>query len=122
MLKSYFGKGKYIVLDSGFCVIKALVKLRKKRCFACALIKKCRIWPTDVPGNKIDSQLTDIEVGETEAIQGSLDGITNNLWMMKESDYIMKMMSTIENLIADRTCHSTTRCWMIDGAEKLKEF
>ena len=51
----------------------------------------------DVPGYEIDSHLKDIEVGETEAIQGSIEGITYNIWMMKEPDYIMKMM--VETLL-----------------------
>ncbi len=75
-----------------------------------------------MPGNEIDSHLNDIEVGETEAIQGSLDGIIYNLWMMKEPDYIMKMMATGGNLIADQTCCSTNRCWMTGGEENVKEF
>ena len=29
MLKSYFGAGKYVILDSDFCVLKALVELKK---------------------------------------------------------------------------------------------
>ena len=70
MLKSYFGSGKYIVLDSRFCVLKALVELWKRGIFACALIKKHRFWPTDVPGDEIDSHLKDLEVGEAEAIEG----------------------------------------------------
>ena len=79
MLKSYFGSGKYIILESGFCVLTALVELRKKGLFACAQIKKRRLWSMDVPGHEIDSHLKDLEVGETEAIQGSIDGITYNL-------------------------------------------
>lgn len=40
MLQSYFHTARYIILDSGFCVLKALVKLRKNGLFGCALIKK----------------------------------------------------------------------------------
>ena len=49
----------------------------------------------------MDSQLQDIEVGETAAIKGIQDGVTYNLWMMKMPDYIMKMMATGGNLIVD---------------------
>ena len=35
MLETYFWTGKYVVLDSGFCVLKAIIKLRKKGVFAC---------------------------------------------------------------------------------------
>ena len=57
----------------------------------------------------MDNHLKDIEVDETEAIQGTQDGVTYNIWMMKEPDYVMKMMATGGNLIADQSCHSTTR-------------
>lgn len=40
MLKSYFGTGKYMILDSGFCVLKALIELKKHGINACALMKK----------------------------------------------------------------------------------
>ena len=42
--------------------------------------------------------------------------------MMNEPDYIMKMMTTDRNNIADQSCHSTNRCWVIDGVEKVKDF
>ena len=38
MLKSYFGSGKYVILDYGFCVLKGLVELCRSGLFACALI------------------------------------------------------------------------------------
>ncbi len=39
MLQSVFHSGHYIVLDSGFCVLKALIALKKKGVFAAALKK-----------------------------------------------------------------------------------
>ncbi len=38
--KNYFGSAHYVVLDSGFCVLKALVELKRRGVFACALVKK----------------------------------------------------------------------------------
>ena len=42
MLKSVFNTGQCIVLDSGFCVLKALIELRQNGLLGCALIKKRR--------------------------------------------------------------------------------
>ncbi len=36
MLKSIFHSGRYDVLDSGFCVLKAIVELKKKGVLYCA--------------------------------------------------------------------------------------
>ncbi len=40
MLSTYFTTGRYAVLDSGFCVLWALIELKKVSLFACAVIKK----------------------------------------------------------------------------------
>ena len=37
-----FSTVRYIIIDSGFCVLKGLIKLRNKGVFACYIIKKRR--------------------------------------------------------------------------------
>ncbi len=36
LLNSVFHSGRYVVLDSGFCVLKAIVELKKKGVLYCA--------------------------------------------------------------------------------------
>ena len=62
------------------------------------------------------------EVGDVDAVQGCIDGVTYNLWVMKEPDYTMKMMATSGSLMADETCRTTSRHWVENGEEKTKEF
>ena len=40
MMKIYFSTGRYVILDSGFCVLKGLIQLRKKGVSDCDVIKK----------------------------------------------------------------------------------
>ena len=40
LCSSLFSTGKVVILDSGFCVLKGLIELRKLGVFASALIKK----------------------------------------------------------------------------------
>ena len=63
ILRSYFTLGKYVVLDSGFCILKGITELKKCGFYACALIKKRWFWPMMVPGNEIDHHLEESEVG-----------------------------------------------------------
>ena len=49
MLQSYFHTARYIVLDSGFCVLKAIIKVQKNGLFGCALIKK-EVLACGIPG------------------------------------------------------------------------
>ena len=50
IMKIYFATGRYVILDSGLCVLKRLIQLRKKGVFACDVIKYRRYWPSMVPG------------------------------------------------------------------------
>ena len=50
MMNIYFTTGTYVILDSGFCVLKGLIQFRKKGFFSCAVIKKRRYWTYMVPG------------------------------------------------------------------------
>ena len=40
LIKPIWGSGRTVILDSGFCVLKELIELRKKGVFASMLIKK----------------------------------------------------------------------------------
>ena len=59
LCKSLYGTGKIVILDSGFCVLEALIALRKVGVFAGALIKKRQYWPKYVPGDVIDRHFKD---------------------------------------------------------------
>jgi hypothetical protein len=76
MLQCYFATGRYVVLDSGFCVLKTIVALKKHGVFAGALIKKPWYWPTLIPGNAMQSMFDgeDKQVGDFLDISGNLDG------------------------------------------------
>jgi hypothetical protein len=72
MLATYFSTGRYVILDSSFCVLKSLVELKKVGIFACAVIKKRRYWPAFVPGEAINRQFDNLGlgVGDSLAISG----------------------------------------------------
>ena len=104
MLSTYFTTGRYVVLDSGFCVLRALIELKKVGLFACAVIKKRRFWPAMVLGDEMTEAFADANVGTLMAISGVLDGVKYFLWGLKEPSYMMKMMVTGGPLIANETC------------------
>ncbi len=66
MLKKYFSTGRYIILDSGFCVLKGIVELKKEGIFAGALINKHQYWPVLVPGEAINSHFQSKNVGDKD--------------------------------------------------------
>ncbi len=109
------------MLDSGFCVLKTIIELKRKGVFVCALIKKQRYWPSMVPGDAFDEHFIQKEVGDTDAITDALDGIRYHLWGMKEPDFIMKMMATGGGLYTEG-CKEATGTWDNGGIQMRKTF
>ena len=68
-MKIYFATGRYVILDSGFYVLKGLIQLRKKGILPCAIIKKRRYWPFMVTGKYKEDHFGRVEVGETYSLQ-----------------------------------------------------
>ena len=61
LCENLFGSMKVVVLDSGFCVLKALIKLRKRAVFAAAVIKNRRYWPKYIAGDIIKEKKRKIQ-------------------------------------------------------------
>ena len=83
-----------VKLDSGFCVIRALIELKKRGVFASALIKKQRYWPKHIKGDDIIQHFETQKVCDTGSLPGTLDGVPFHEFNMKEPDYTMKVIST----------------------------
>jgi hypothetical protein len=124
MLQSYFATGRYVVLDSGFCVLKALLQLKKVGMFACAVIKKRRYCLAFVPGEAINREFDnqDLMVGDKLAISKKLDDKEYFLWNLKKPTYIMKMMATGEPLLANDSCGEQKQRWTEGGVERVGFF
>ena len=94
MLSPIYHKGFIVILDSGFCVLKGIIELRKKGVFASALIKKRQYWPKYIKGDAIKAHFENKNVGDADSWAGTLDNIPFHVYAMKELDYVMSLMST----------------------------
>ena len=70
MKKQFWGTGKVVVIDRGFCVMEGLISMVEKGVFGLALIKKRRYWPKGVPAEEILCYMQIKEVGDVDAVQG----------------------------------------------------
>jgi Transposase IS4 len=117
--------GKVVVLDSGFCVLMALIELRKRGVFAAALIKKRRYWPKFIDGNAIIKHFADMEIGDIDSLPGRMIEANRetkfHVVCLKEPEYVMMLMSTygtMERLGEIKTRHFTDDA----GTKKIKTF
>jgi hypothetical protein len=106
----------------GFCMLQALIELKKVGLFSCAVIKKRRYWSAMVPGDKMTEAFDDANVGTLMAIFGVLNGVKYFLWGLKEPSYVMKMMATGGPLIANETCKDQRRRFTEGRVEVPRTF
>ena len=112
--------GKVVVLDSGFCVLRAIIELKKLGVFAAAVIKKRRYWPKHVDGNAMNEYMADKEIGETGVWQGMMDGVKYFYFMLKEPAWVMKMMCTYGDTCAPEAQEKTRRYYKAEGGETIR--
>jgi hypothetical protein len=118
LTKSIWFTGKVIILDSGFCVLKAIIELAKKGVYASALIKKRRFWPKYIDGESIKEHFRDSDPGFTDRLPGTWQSIPFDIFAMKEPEYVLMMMSTYGALIEDPREKISRRTW-IPGAQQV---
>ena len=94
LTKAIHGTGNVVVMDSGFCVLKAIIELRKKGVFSSALIKKRRYWPRYIKGEEIKEHFADKEPGSFDAMKGKMENTEFYVYGMKEPDYVLLFMTS----------------------------
>ena len=111
-----------VILDSGFCVLAAIIALRKQGVFSSALIKKRRYWPRYIPGDAMAEHTATQQVGDCDSFRGTLDGVPYDIFTLKEPDYIMKVMSTYGGLTVPQNQRESKRVWKENGETKTATF
>jgi Transposase IS4 len=87
--------GRVVIMDSGFCVLLALVKMASFGLYSSAAIKKRQqYWPKYKNGSDIDTHFNFKEVlGLTDSLPGTLECAEFKVFYMKEKDYVMILMA-----------------------------
>ena len=93
----FFGSMKVVILDSGFCVLKAIIELRKRGVFAASVIKKRKYWPKYIPGDNIKELREKDPIGTQARLPGKIDGINFDVFTSREPDYVTMFMSIWDN-------------------------
>ena len=92
--KPIFHSGRVVILDSGFCVLDAILKLRSRGVYASAVIKKRRYWPKHIKGDEIERHMKDKNIGDIDVINGNINDIAYKVFCLKDAGYVMKLKST----------------------------
>ena len=94
VLEPIFEKVMVIILDSGFCMLKGIVELKKRGIYASALIKKRKYGPKYIKGDIIRQHFEDKAVVNCDSWKGNMEEVPFHVHTMKEPGYVMSLMST----------------------------
>jgi hypothetical protein len=78
--------GRVVVMDSGFCVLHALIESLLGSIYSSAVIKKWRYWPKYIDGEGIDQHFQTKEVGQCDSLPETLSGKAFSIFCMKEEN------------------------------------
>ena len=121
VLEPIFAKGMVVILNSGFCVLRGIIELKKRGVYASALIKKRKYWPKHIKGAEIKAHFDGKDVGDCDSWKGMMEEVPFHVYAMKEPDYIMSLMSTYGTNL--RTGKETSREWVdSSGVKKNVKF
>ena len=119
LLETLFGTNKIVVLDSGFCVLEALIELKKRAIFAAAVIKKRRYWLKHIKGDDIKAAKSVEPLGTQSRLPGKLDNVPFDIFTSNEPDYVMMFMATYGTIFPKADQEKTKR---IDANGSIIEF
>ena len=89
-----FAKGMVVILDSGFCVLRGIIELKKQGVYASTLIKKHKYWPKHIMGVEIKAHFDGMDVRDCDSWKGRMEEVPFHVYAMKEPSYMMSLMST----------------------------
>ena len=84
MLEPIFERGNVVVLNSGFCVLKGIVELKRHSVCAFPLMKKQKYWPKHIKGELIKEHFNNKLVGDCDSWKSSRDKVNFHVYAMKE--------------------------------------
>ena len=63
----------------------------------------------------MEDHFVEVEVWDTDTIQGTVDDVIYNLWGMKDPNFVMRTMTTGGRVLENDTCRETVRRWKENG-------
>jgi hypothetical protein len=102
MTETIRGSGRVVIMDSAFCVMKAIVALRQVGIYVATIAKKRRYWPKDIPGDEVIAFMRRKPVGELHGRRGMLNGMAFNLFAVNHVRYTFIMIATYGSTLLER--------------------
>ena len=113
--------GTFVVLYSGFCVLKGITNLQRRGVYDGLAIKKRRYWPTYIPGDTIVLHFESKIVGNVDALQGASENTPFRVYFHKDPD-CMKMVMMAYSYLTQVDYRPTSRKLKVLGVWKTNQF
>ena len=81
-----------VILDSGFCVLRAIIELKKRGVYVSALIKKRKCWPKYIDGGSIDAHFEGKEIDNKDSLPGKMHNVPFHIFLKTVSVHFLLSM------------------------------
>lgn len=95
---SLWNQGKVVVSDSNFFVLNGACWIEEEGCICSNTNKKQQYWPNQIKGDDIIQHFAELNVGDVNAMDESMTGVTLHMTAMKEPNYAMQLVTTYSAL------------------------
>jgi Transposase IS4 len=114
--------GRVVIMDSGFCVLQALIVLLLGCIYSSAVIKMRRYWPKYIDGEGIDQHFQTKEVGQCDSLPGTLIDKSFSIFCMKEENFTMNLMATYWALVEIDESKTLRSLTAVNSEKFIKSF
>ena len=121
VLEPIFAKGMVVILNSGFCVLRGIIELKKRGVYASALIKKRKYWPKHIKGAEIKAHFDGKDVGDCDSWKVNVNLATTYFCGQNQKGQIEFRKLLAKTLIFN-TCYDEEQDKTPDKKRKQRDF
>ena len=109
LCENIFYKGLIVILYSGFCILSAIIELKKRGVYASALIKRRKYWPKYIDKDSIDTHFEGKEVGSIDSLPGKMQNVPFHIFLKTASAYFLLSLPSSKFFCGNRIVKSTSK-------------
>ena len=103
-----FHMTKFVILDSGVCVLRGIIEIQKRRLFYNTLIKRLQYWTKYVDDDAINNHFEGKIFVTVGVLSGTLENTPFHIFLIEETYYTMNLISTYGKMKLEESSKTIT--------------
>ena len=111
-----------VILDNGFCILRAIIELKKRGVYASALITKRKYCPKYIDGDSINAHFEGKEVSSIDSLPEKMHNVPFHIFLKRVSAHLLPSSKKFRGnrIVKSRSKYSQAKC--TDGQKKARTY